>query len=686
MLDFLLRQVLLWTFLVVALPVFAQDRISYQRYTATTQRSTLTGLITRSGGRSGRDDPLQVALTKGDFDLAVRLAHSRPESPLSRLLQAAREAHLSKQPTWLVLLHYHKRALGGWRSEIDAPYFFMSDEGKDNPSRELEATLAAMFATQPRKPMRLTPGCRFVARRQWLKEVLGNASRDLPEPNCPEFDAYRKFFASDELTLIFPAAHPNSPSSAFGHTLLRLDHEHQDRAVHMLNQSLNFAAEVPEDVSPITYAFSGIAGGFKGKFRILPYHIKLREYGQVDNRDIWEYTLELDQYQIDRILAHAYEMLIAWYDYYFFRENCAYQLLSLLEVAFPEHRLSEEFPWWSIPVDTIKSLDEAGLIRHRRYEGSLGRKIRVRQRSLSSRQVEAARQIADSNPPIQFPKETFSQLEKAEILDLSSDYLRFKRLNQGGQVTRLSHREKTVLKNRSAIRTATQDISLPIPRFSPDQGHGTARVLGAMESREGVNQAVLQFRPAYHDFLDPSPGYGDNISIDFGSVSVGIQPGKAPFLKEFTLLDIQSVEPRDRFFKPISWRTRVAWTRPQHSRKTRFTLLGGGGLAWRANDNGPLFYVFADGSLSHDKSLARQIPLSLDLRPGILWEPVAGFRVITELISGRDLGNHLSIWKTRLATGFALGPNLSLSAEYSGQGEALDQLTGTVRMALRVYF
>ncbi len=632
------------------------------------------------------DGPLDSALAHGDFDLAASLARQRPESPLFRLLKAARDLHLSSQPTWRVLLHYHKRISGGWHSEVDAPYFFMSREGKHSPSRELEATLAAMFAKQPRKPMRLIPACRFVARRQWLEEALGSASVDLPKPDCPEFDTYRKFFSSDELTLIFPAAHPNSPSSAFGHTLLRLDRSGQNPALHMLNQSINFAAEVPEDVNPLSYAFSGIGGGFKGKFHILPYHIKLREYGQVDNRDIWEYTLALDQRQIDHILAHAYEMLIAWYNYYFFRENCAYQLLSLLEAGFPERRLTNDFPLWSIPVDTIKALDKAGLIKRRRYVGSLGRKIRLRQHNLSPSQVEMAQAFTRSDHPIQFPEGSYSSEQQAETLDLASDYLRFRRLNGGGPVTRLSHRERLILKKRSAIRTATRDLSLPVPRFSPDQGHGTARLLWAVESLQGEHQVEFQFRPAYHDFLDPSPGYGDNISIDFGSTSIGFRSGKQPFFKQFTLLDIQSIEPRDAFFKPISWRTRIAWSRPDYAAKSRFTLLGGGGLAWRAGEKGPLFYVFSDGILQHNALLPVTTPISVEVRPGILWRPLEHLRVRAELTSSRDLSNHQSRWRAQLATGLALTPNLAITGEYAGEGHGPDRLVGTGRVSFRVYF
>ncbi len=46
---------------------------------------------------------------------------------------------------------------------------------------------------------------------------------DLPVLDCKEFKTWYKDVAPDSTVLIFPAAYLNSPSSMFGHTLLRID-------------------------------------------------------------------------------------------------------------------------------------------------------------------------------------------------------------------------------------------------------------------------------------------------------------------------------------------------------------------------------------------------------------------------------------------------------------------------------
>src|SRR5207247_7522605 len=96
-------------------------------------------------------------------------------------------------------------------------------------------------------------------------------------------------------------------------------------------------------------------GGYPGTFSILPYYLKVREYSDMENRDLWEYELELAPPELERVLLHLWELLPAYYQYYFFDENCSYHLLGLLQVARPELELPAPFRWWALPVDTVRS-------------------------------------------------------------------------------------------------------------------------------------------------------------------------------------------------------------------------------------------------------------------------------------------------------------------------------------------
>ena len=141
----------------------------------------------------------------------------------------------------------------------------------------------------------------------------------------------------------------------FGHTFLRVDPKDQTEQTRILAYTINYAAEVPPNPG-IEYAYKGIFGGYKGFFSTIPYYLKVKEYRDIENRDIWEYRLNFSPKQIDRLLMHAWELGNAYFDYFFFKENCAYHILSLLEVADPSLRLTERFHFWTIPADTIRLL------------------------------------------------------------------------------------------------------------------------------------------------------------------------------------------------------------------------------------------------------------------------------------------------------------------------------------------
>ncbi|MGF1644386.1 MAG: DUF4105 domain-containing protein [Thiotrichales bacterium] len=635
-------------------------------------------------------DSVEQQLALGDFDAAaVAATNAGTDHPVAQLIDAAGSRELWRDPMWHALLHYQQpRFSDGLESQIDAPHFFLSSEGKHDPRRELEATIAALHATTVKAPMRLIPACRFVARRQWLAASLADASVSFPPVACEEFDRYKTFLQADELTVIFPSAHPNSPSSAFGHTLLRLDRRDQAPELRMLNQSLNFAAEVPPDVGPMSYAVLGIGGGFKGRFHVLPYHLKLREYGQVDDRDIWEYTLNLTPEEVTWVLAHAYEMLIAYFDYYFFRENCSYHLLSLLDVVTPRQRLTEPFRTWAIPVDTIKALEQRGLIRERRFVASLGKKIKQAQRTLPEPEISSALTLwGNGGDTAAAGLSSFEPIAAARAMDLAGDLLRYRRLNGGGEVTRLTDAEKSILRQRSRIALATEEIPVPRPAVTPELGHGTSRVTIGMTNDRDRQLAVLQWRPAYHDFLDPSPGYGDNNTIEFFALAAGYERDRDQlFLREFTLLDIHSVEPRDRFFKPISWRTRIAWEKQHATDSTRATLLGGAGLAWREARSGILGYGFLESALVHDLDLDESLTVMGQLRGGALWEPIDGWRTRADLSVNRDLANRGTVWEFRWDNGIALGKRHALTLGATSTGAELGALKWTLETAVRTYF
>lgn len=134
-------------------------------------------------------------------------------------IAAERIATLAASSYWIALGHYETGKLGGWRSYVDDADFFIAAQGDSDPQAELQATLQALYA--PVEQGDQHPQCRYPARTRWLREQL--ALNDLPTPACSEFNAWFADIKPHSTVLVFPAAYLNSPSSMFGHTLLRID-------------------------------------------------------------------------------------------------------------------------------------------------------------------------------------------------------------------------------------------------------------------------------------------------------------------------------------------------------------------------------------------------------------------------------------------------------------------------------
>jgi len=283
---------------------------------------------------------------------------------VDQLLQAALDQQLAHHPEWLAMLHYNhdqknERIFGGEpQSFIDDANFFLSDLGSSSPHDELIATINTFFDGRDSTSRQ----CRFIARYRWLKSKLNINQSTFDPAKCSEYIEWRQSINANSVTMIFPAAYLNSPSSMFGHTLLRFDPPDEQQDSKWLSWALNFGAEVDADDTSIFYAYKGILGGYPGFFVMMPYFKKIQEYNRLENRDIWEYKLNLTPEEVDRLVDHVWALNEIQFDYFFFDENCSFRLLELLNVARPGTTVTQGFELTAIPVDTIRAVRRSGFL------------------------------------------------------------------------------------------------------------------------------------------------------------------------------------------------------------------------------------------------------------------------------------------------------------------------------------
>ena len=507
-----------------------------------------------------------LILLTGVFLATSLEAQEAPVPYVSQLLQRAHEAQLANQREWHLLLHYRANLFGGYTSEQDDPGFFLSPDGKTDPQAELDATLTQFFSPDLVGRSKQPAQCAFVARYTWLKTQLAFDEARLKPLRCDRFDAWFAGFEAQTVTLIFPSAFMNNPASMFGHTFLRIDQRGQTPNTRILAYTINFAADVPKDEG-LAYPIRGIFGGYSGYFSTIPYYLKVQEYRDIENRDIWEYRLNFGEPQIQRLLMHAWELGNASFDYFFFKENCSYHLLSLLEYADPSLHLTDRFRFWTIPADTVRLLaDQPGLVTDIAFRPSRVTLIRRKREHLTASEHGLVKRLVRDAAVVQSDELRSLPLSRqAFVLDVASDYVRYTGEHDEAKAPAARDHNRQLLTARSLLRIPSDDLEILPFATQPESGHKTSRASLGGGWRNNDTFEEFSVRTAYHDLLDPEPGYTPDAQIEVGSISLRhYNRADQARIERATLLNVVSLSPIDSLFRAPSWKLNLGMQTIRH--------------------------------------------------------------------------------------------------------------------------
>lgn len=472
---------------------------------------------------------------------------SPPTIPAQQLSDTARALE------WQSLLHYmpKSRTARRYTSQVDDPAFFFAVDGKHNPLAELRASLQAFY--EPAAiDINAHPVCKKPGRWEWLQKQLNLPDGPVSIADCTEYSEWYNRLNPHKITLIFASSYLNSPSSMFGHTFMRIDPPNVELDSNWLSWALNFGAVIQADDNSMFYAYNGLFGGYPGYFTVLPYYEKIKEYSHLENRDLWEYTLNLTPEETHRLVAHLWDLKDIRFDYYFLDENCSYRLLELLEYARPGQILTSEYRFNAIPVDTVKTVVDNGFVDHVDYVPAVTTRIGYQIAQLTPQQQRLANQLALGEAALDdFTLMQQSEANQLRILRVAYHYLRYRQINKGRDDTARAL-SMALLKEINA-REPIPDELPPTP-YRPDLGHNSQMVALRTGQQDRQDFGELTIRLSYHDLNDNLPGFLAGASLNLGELSLRGGEGYRLRLQRFSAIEIQSHSPRDDFFKPITWR------------------------------------------------------------------------------------------------------------------------------------
>jgi len=529
---------------------------------------------------------------------------------------------LANDPFWISLGHYETAKLGGWRSYVSDKKFFLAADGNEHPDNELAATVQALYA--PASAGEKHAQCVYPARTRWLKAQLNLT--DLPTLPCTEFKQWFKDVSPHSAVMIFPAAYLNSPSSMFGHTLLRIDQANvQSDQTALLSYAINFGAYIEGSDNSILYAWKGLMGGYPGLFALVPYQEKLSEYRSLENRDLWEYRLNLTQAETERMVEHVWELKQIQFDYFFFDENCSYRLLELLQVARPSLRLTEQFPLTAIPTDTVKAVKEAGLVESIQYRPSRERELLSRAEPLTTEEQDWVLKVSADQKQLQDPAFK-AQPKDRQALIIDAAY-RLERYRANGQERDPQRAQRSFELLRAINQNPAPELDIPQPGL-PEDGHESRTWQAGIGTRGDKAFGEYGLRMAYHDLNDNAESFPLGAQIEILQMKLRQYEGNHWQLQQLDLATIRSLTPRNELLQPLSWQVTGGLERVpgKHDDETLVSHVnGGGGGTWQLGDD-MLGFALGTVRLEHNNDFAGFIAPAAGFNSGVLWKnPLGNF-------------------------------------------------------------
>ncbi|MBR5598816.1 MAG: DUF4105 domain-containing protein [Alphaproteobacteria bacterium] len=552
---------------------------------------------------------------------------------------------------WYKLLHYQKKG-NVYVSLVESSEYFLDKNGRFDPKKEYEKHIDEFN----KKDDELR--CRFPARFIYLKRK-GKVSGDLSR--CEEYNQYLDDLQAKSVTMLFTNAYMSNPSSLFGHTLFRIDTLRTE--AQLLAHGANFGADTGED-SGVLYALRGLYGGYYGTFSIKPYYDVINLYNNIENRDIWEYELDLTEDELELFIALMWELKEAKVRYYFFTKNCSYLLLSMLEATKSDLELVKKFKLNAIPLSTLKEVDKIGLIKNTNYRPSRMSKLKNRYIQMNSKQKEVLVDIIKND---MIKLEELKDNEKADVLETAYQYIQYQYVERKLELKEYRKKSFVLLTQRSKIKDNTLYFDDLEVGENPIKSHGQNGIGVVFGARNGSAFQEISYKPAYTSLMESSYGLLKGAEINLLETKIRHYDSKNKYvLDELNVMSIKSINGKDVMFNPFSYDIGFGLKEkfnPKTGEDTlAFELEGGVGEAYNISHNLAV-YVMSVPSMVYGGGMEENGYLSFGFRGGIYYNN-EDFRLNGSAEKIWTTENIYSGEKYLLEGGYSFTKNLNLYAGY----------------------
>lgn len=464
---------------------------------------------------------------------------------------------------WQHLLFYKNG-----NAEVISPDFYLTDPNTQSASNfspydELIATLKNAHDA--------SVVCRYPARYLWLNQHLPELKVDLQR--CPDLPD-----PNQEISLILVSNYLKNPASSFGHVLVKTSAAMatgdpvtgQLSGEDLLNNSYNFGARIPPTDNGMMYAIKGLFGFYDAGFSEAEFFKQDAVYSKNEQRDMWEYVLDLKAFETQLLNYHLYEAKSARFDYYFIKQNCGYRTGEILELISDIKTTERLGPWYAPDYVFDQLLEYNTDANNENNTSPLVASVRY----LPSEQTQLRQKFLQLPKAIQAIINSVIRTENtAPLLTLDSDdralaidFLILHRTYKISQNDTPQHQalKKQLLSQRFTLPASNELATLVIPdKPSPALSNKTSQtkvILSEQKAQIGVSLFVKDPLNPYNDINKRFEAVQVTLGYDFDEDKLA--------LTDFVFLDMQQIED---LAQPLAGEPKLSWQLKTGTRTDLFT-------------------------------------------------------------------------------------------------------------------
>lgn len=424
---------------------------------------------------------------------------------------------LANSSGWRALLHTADK-----KSAITDPNFLLS-----SPSfsllKELKLTINQLKTNKQ-------SFCQYPARALWLANE--NIISGVDFSHCKELTEYLTKVPVDDLYLVFSAENLAQPSSMMGHILLKT--EGQLSNGEQVQYGMTYFTKIDSLNLPKTI-YQTMVSGSQGFFTLSPYEEHLERYLVAEQRNVWEYQLDISHFHKYLIQLHLWELKSKDIKYFFVEYNCATLINFVLGLSSKE--LLENKALWLTPLDVVKAVNNNNLVKSTKILASADWKIRMLSDSIKA--ATPAQLVKEFNLSETLPENKISNTERFLQLELLSSYYDFELENK-----RLSIEQHKVKTNKiNQLRSDLPQYSIELSNYKlPTKTPNDSKVSLQYVNNEN-NSIRLRFTPASHHISDDNRQYFAESELNLGEITLSYDDNNKLELHRFNLYSMTTLTP-----------------------------------------------------------------------------------------------------------------------------------------------